>query len=523
MSTAWYLLPADTLIASSQSWSAPAGTPGSATSYAFWNNRSGTGASALTSLYFRAVAQITDPDTSSLVWRDQGVPVLDNHEVEVRIVQGLNKTGVVASAWTPLGKGRSLVAPDLGNDEGLELELRINPTSDSASDAAVIALRAYSSLSTPTADGFVDSGSGGVLTRLGDSATHYLVSCEGVVENPGGADDQVQIGDFVGVAQGHSVAGLIQLVTVSDVDGDAATLVSGESYWAALSIAPDSSITQTKGSKAAADPVQPDFPTDEIPLAHVLRGFDALINTVDISEVWTLHLYALTVVSGRQVEVSSGRSMVGDQLGIPTGTTPLTLDASTTSTVYLLPDGSLSFTSDGTKPSSAAEAIYAVACNTTDVTSVVDLRRLRGTGDLHHLNFTITRSGGLQVGDLGILVWPHQVTGELRLIDPLVLALHDSGSGLTSGSLLVDIEVSEAGGAWTSLFPESGTDDRRPDVAWNATDPVSRTSTTGNAVIPTTRTLPAWSRVRARVAAVPAGTTPPAGVTVTLLVETARV
>ena len=524
MATSWYLLPGDTLVAASQSWSADQGTPGSATAYGFWNNRGGVGASTLTSLYFRAVAQVSDPETSALVWRDQGVPVLDDHEVEARIVGGLGgKTGVLSTAWTPLGKGRVLVAPDLANDEGLEIEVRVNPTSSSSSDAVVVALRAYSSTAISTSDGLVDAGLGGVLTRVGDGGASYLASFDGLAENPGGADDQVQVGDFVGVVQGRSVAGLVQLVTVSDVDGDATTLAPGESYWVAFSVASDGSITQTKGSKAAADPDQPAFPTTDAPLGYVLRSFDGLIETADIEEVWTLGLYALTVVSGRQVSIASGRSLVDDRLGIPSGSTTLDLDASLTSTIWALGAGTLTATSDGSKPTAKAEALYDVTCDATDVTAIVDRRRLRGSGRSHRLTFTIMRTGGLQVNDESLPeVWDAPSDGEIRLLDPVTLAAHDLGSGLTSGSTKIDILVSEAGGAYTSIYPEAGTDDRRPDVAWDATDPVSKEASSGDAAIPTTRVVGRGTRMIARVVGVPAGTTAPAGMTVVVVIEEVR-
>lgn len=519
----WYLLPADTLVESVESWSAPAGTSGTPIKYGVWNNRNGAGASTQVNVYIRALAQISDPETSALVWRGEGVPVLDDHEIEVRIVGGLNKTGVLSTAWTPLGKGRVLELPDLANAEGVEIETRASPTSSSPSDGVVTVLRVYSSTAVSTSLGFVDSGSGGVLSHVGNAAASYLVSFDGVAENPGGADDQVQVGDFVGVVQGRSVAALVHLETISDVDGDSATLIAGDSYWVALSVAPDSTITQTKGSKAAADPVKPTFPDDEEPLAYVLRAFDGLINTVDIEEVWALGLFALTVVSGRQVSISGGRSLVDDRLGIPTGATVLDLDASVTSTVYLLGDGTCTFTSVASKPTAKAEALYDVTCDATDVTTIVDRRRVVGSGRLHRLTFTITRAGGVQVNDESAPeVWDAPSDGEIRLLRPVTIALHDLGTSLASGSTKVDVLLSDAGAAYTSIYPESGTDDRRPDVAWDATDPVSQEASSGDAAIPTTRVVGRGDRMIARVVGVPSGTTAPAGVTVVVVVEEVR-
>lgn len=516
MATEWYLLPADTLVSTAQTLSGDVGTPGTDANYGFWNNRGGTGAPTITGLHFVAIAQATDPTSGADIWVSRGVPVLDDYEIEARIVGGLSKTGVLSTDWVPLGRNRALFAPDLANDEGVEIEWRVNAASDSASSGVRVALRPISSYSVPTAGGLVDSGLGGVLSGLGDSGSRYLVSFGGVTENSAAPDDYVELSDLVWIGGGRSRALLTHKIQITGVDGDSSALAAGESYICALTAADDGTITQTKGSKSASTPAKPSLPLGEEPLAWVTREFDGIINDVDIEQIWEVGLIPLSTTTGSlSVQLGKGMALVADSVIHRTGYDTLVLSASSTSVIWLLSDGTPSVQTDGSRPQQRAEAVYEIVTDLTEVTSIKDLRRIVG-GHQDTVTIEIKRSGGLQVGDEGFAVWPHPVRGELRPVSPVVLALHDVGSGLSGGSLKVDVGVLDGTDAFSSFYPDSGTDDRRPEVAYNATSQVDRDS------LPTVRSVSRWTRLRAVVVTpLPTGTTPPAGVTVSIPLELA--
>lgn len=504
----------DVLISAAFTLSAPAGTPGTAVQLDLWNNRTGTGADTLTEVLLQVLAEVTNPDTLTEEWRSEGVEVLDNHEVEARIVSGLNQT-LLASDWTPLGTHRLLPIPDIPNDAGVRLEVRLNPTSDSASDAVRIAFRVHSRSYTVTSVGLTESTTDGVLSGTGDGGIREILSFDGgVVENPAGADDQVEIGDLLWLGSGIPWCLLSHLVQIDANDGNSEALQSGEGYYAALSLADDGTITQTKGLRSAT-PVKPTAPTDEILIAWVLREFDALIDNADIEEVWEEWGFNHTE-SGTTLTLSPGHARIDNRLLRLTGTRSVTLAVSDTSKVYLLADGSLQATVDGSRPTARALLLYEATTDATTVTAITDHRVWIG-GRVHLLEIPVSRSGGLQVGDAGHSVWPYPVAGYLRHESPVILSLDDMGNTPTAGQTQVDALLSDAGAAFaipgTSLYPDSASDDRRPAVAWDASDPVDRDS------LPTVREIPAWSRLRAEVTEIPTATAAPESLRVFLVVE----
>lgn len=508
MTIAWYELPADTLLSGAFTLSAEAGSAGTAKAFGIWNNRSGAGASTEGDVRLEVLAQVTDPDTLETVWRSEGVPVLDDHEVEGRIVQGLNQA-ILASEWTPLGRWRLLSLPDLANDTGVQVELQLRPTSDSESDAVRLAFRVYSRASTPVSEGFTESaGPDGIVSGLGDGTRRELVTFGGLAENPGGADDQVEIGDLVWTGAGVPRAKLAHLVQLDANDGAAEALQSGEGYYAALSAKDDGTITDTRGARSAS-PVKPTPPTDEILLGWVLREFDGLINDADIEIVGRESLFAWSA-SGTAFSTGPGVARVDNRVIRNTGTRSVTLDANDTSQVWLLADGNLQATTDGSRPADRALLLYEATTDATDVVlPVVDHRVFIG-GRLERVEIPIAKTGGLAGGETGFSVWPHPVAGNLRPVASIALSLDDTGDTPTAGQTRVDILASDAGGAFASLFPGA---DRYPEVAWDDADPVDRDA------LPTKRGIGPWSRLKAEVLTVPTATTTPAALRVIMLVE----
>ena len=102
-------------------------------------------------------------------------------------------------------------------------------------------------------------------------------------------------------------------------------------------------------------------------------------------------------------------------------------------------------------------------------------------------------------------------TAYLRIPTPVLVALDDLGGAPTAGHTGFDVDLWD-GSAWNSIFPSSGTTDRRPAVAFNGA-PVNR------AALPEVLEIPPGSRLRCRCIAIPTAASAPIGAELVLPLE----
>lgn len=500
MTIAWYNA-ADVQIVAAIELDAEQGTPGTAFQLDLYNNRPGTPVvSTLVDLYLEVLEEIDGTAYSF------GQPALDDHHVEARIVEGIGQT-VSATPWTPIGTGRWLAVPPIGNGLGIRFEVRLSPpaTAPSASHRFKFQVRSRSMRPIPL--GISEAAADGVLHGIGDGTYSALYSGGVLAENPGGADEFVELSDTSWIYQGAPYALLVQLVELTDVDGDSATLASGESYIALFSLG--TGVTVTKGSKSAGTPTAPEAPAGEIVLGTALRHFDAIVENADIEATAQAGFFGWSA-SGLTATLGPGDALVDNRLIHLDGVSQASLTASETNEVWLQVDGTLAVTIDGTRPGGRSAWLYTAVTDGSGVTSLIDRRRFVG-GQLRPMALVFDGEIAANSAARGAV----ETNRPLYLLPqrPVQAWLHDGGASLTGGATLLDVEYSVAGAAWVSLFTSSGTDDRRPSIDFDDTTLEDRDA------VPEVVAIPAGARVRARANGVPTGgggETLPGGFTVVL-------
>ena len=493
------------------------GTPSAAQEVWLINNKDGVDAETARNLRLKVL--VRDPGETD--YQADGREFVDDRYVEVRIKGGYNQN-VQTTAYTKLGAGSYLSLPELANDEGVKLEIRANTTLDASTDAVEVLFRIHSSESEALATGHTESGPDGVLLGLGDGSMSYLLKIGSptawadLAENPSAADDQVFVPDVVAICAGEPHVKLEHLYELDDVDGDAATLASGESYYALLYVDTAGAVTDARGSKVT-DPLteddKPDPPADCVAtLAYVKRAFDGIIEDADIENVWSEGAYTF-LHDGLTGYVGPGKSRVDNSITSHDYYQTVTLTDDATNYLWRQKDGSLAITTDGSKPSGhpRARLDYVLTVAGGVVTATQDRRRFIGGAPLAlHFRWDSTLAGGQQ--EFAVLYVPQGA--RLRPLRGVAVALDDQGSGTSSGATTFDFNYSYQGGSWTTLYTSQGSEDRRPSIAYDATDCTDSDSQ------PEVVTFKGGIyRFRADVDAIPSGGTAPSGASAVLMFE----
>jgi len=207
----------------------------------------------------------------------------------------------------------------------------------------------------------------------------------------------------------------------------------------------------------------------------------------------------------RRLAVHSGEAIVDNRLIRIDGSTSLTLSASVTQTIYLNPDGSFEVSTTAATQA-RAEPLWEVTTDGSGETARVDLRSLAA---LKRQAIVLRFPGTISASDEAYSAYAGRRTG--RLSFPVPVRAYVSSSGATSGSTIFDVEIRESS-SWVTLFTSSGSDDRRPTIAYDSTEDEDLSA------LPEKTTVEPGAMIRAVADAV-AGGSPADGVVVLLLEE----
>lgn len=430
---------------------------------------------------------------------DRGARPVDERWVRAWLT-GVSSSGIeqLPTPPTPLGRGSKLLAVAIPAGEWVELKVQ-----EFRPGGATVAQTSYQlewdggALYTSLEMGHSESGRDGVLTGLGDDTWSEILRCSDVVAQ-GTPDDTVQIPDVLWrpAADTPTLRALLTYAeTIDDEDDSTVALSSGEEYWCLLTLSPAGAVVQTKSdldTAPIADDDRPATPAGHDELALVRRKFGTEINDGDITQLWDVggFGYSIDVLA---FTVHAGRAIVSNSLIRRTGATTFGLTDDATTHVWLLPNGEQDITEDGSRPSPLALLLYVVVAAGGVVTSVTDMRPWIG-GESVELVFTNTAE--ITGGQTAIDFWQHERPG---IIWPfgMGLALHDPGAGNSTGQVALDLAVSDGAGGWDSIYPASGSDDRRVVVDEADAEPVSRTDVNDLDTLPTEFLVPALRRLRA--------------------------
>ena len=293
------------------------GTPTAATVVSVRNNNAAGGpVDPLTNGVFSILARLDGAVTEPV---STGLAFLDTRACQVRITAVTAGCTAKPTGWRPLGSGVSLALGNIPDGGIVTLELRtLSSLSAALTDVELFfATDSTRSVALPTGayqlmGNFVDDGARGVLPDPDFDEVREVV---GSLAPDSPADDSVDIWTRVvyyqaGVRQTFEPAPAEIVFTA--VDGDAASLASGEAYYAAITLDGTDTPNVTKGSKAAEplnDDDKPNPPAGESLAGWVQVPFGLAIDTVE-DEI-RLGFFGLEVVSGLQVRVGGGRAAVG--------------------------------------------------------------------------------------------------------------------------------------------------------------------------------------------------------------------
>src|SRR5574341_1881075 len=185
------------------------GTPSTATSRDFWNDKDGSGADTAYDYALELLVRVplTGAEINASVpprpFVSIGHEAVNNYWFQARIVAGLGTLTVATGPWTPLGAGRWLKIPTLASGQGVTIEIRNTIPSDAQNRFVEWTFSVTRQLSRTLPIGLHESIGPGVNLGIGDDLVTQLISIAGnTVQNPGGVDQQVQIQDVAWVAAG---------------------------------------------------------------------------------------------------------------------------------------------------------------------------------------------------------------------------------------------------------------------------------------------------------------------------------
>jgi hypothetical protein len=491
----------DSTILTTVTLTATAGTPSTPLEIHLWNDFGGS--TADTSIGDRLLALVRNPGETAYL--GAGRPPVDEGWIEVRELSALGAALPLATGpWTPLGAARWLALPDLPQNSGVALQVRLNvPLYVTWNVVLEVSFSLDRSPYWSTAIGGSETSADGVVGGLGDGAFSDLILCGDVIPigTPGSS---VQVPYVAWISGGLPYGAAANATLTPDAtDSASASLSSGEGYWGLLAAAPDGTRPIVKGLKAAVgDAVKPDLPAGFLPIAYILRDQTAVINSANIINVWRLGRFALAT-SGLAATVAPGLARQNNVITLLAQPTPITLTASSTTYIYL----DRGMKASVTAPASNLRplALWEIDTDGSGVTAIRDRRRLVGLLPARRrLRFNATLAE-TNLSDLDVIesLLPTLLDPER----PCMLALDDLGSLPLSGGYQVDIKTINEAGSAVSIFPN---DASKLKIAYTASTPIMRVCS------PTVLIIPAGVRLQARIDFIPTGTTAATGASVVI-------
>jgi hypothetical protein len=353
--------------------------------------------------------------------------------------------------WQLLGASAGLVIPTLLAGAARYLQIKWRPPSTASATAyrfRLLAVVGGHSLALPAGG----PGQRGILTGLGERGHSGLVR-GGAVTASGTPDDEVHVAAAAWVHLGEAHSKVASSHTLSQQDAAAASLASGQSYLAVLSLG-TSGVVVTKGAKAPA-PVRPATPAGHIELAVVAVQYGASGSVIEGADITPTAIYDRHYAepgTGLELRVHGGRAVGGGTYRYHSQVQELALPSSATRYLWQLASGAWELTATTAAPqASALGPLWAITTDGTGITALVDRRSYLGG------SVALTLAG--EPSSTGVLA-------SLRVAQHLVVerwytSTSDDGSG--TGSTILRYEINGA-----DAFPGAGDDDQRPTWAVGA-------------------------------------------------------
>lgn len=469
---------ADVLLADEPVLSGDAGVESAAIVLRLYNDKDAAGADTLPSSQIYGYARTS----SSGQVLTEGHPLVDRRMVEARITQGLGGKVVPATGWQPLGAHRFLEIPSLDSGEGVELEFHLAAPSDSGGFNAFLVLALAVETGIALGLGLSEIAGDGVYLGLGDPLVSTVLIGTDVVENPAGADGNVQVGPFAWTADGVPLAYLEQLSAI-------AASSAGNSRYVMLSLDDDATLTLTDGDEstvALTDDDEPATPAGETVIARVEVDDSGVIAQAAIDNRWEHGAYHVSF-AGTAATVGPGKALVDNSLTFNQVGQSVSLTASAVNSLWLLRSGLLDITTNGSPPAGTRSLLLAEL--TTDgaanVTAFADRRRFIGHR-IYLLRFEWL--GVFAVDDYRYAINPSDRPTYILPIRGLRAAVGTPGTGSGNTQFLA-----ESDNAFDNMFGNTLIDaGNAPEIAFASTDPRSLDAVAASHLIAPGARIRAW-------------------------------
>lgn len=416
-------------------------------------------------------------------WVDHGVPILDDLMLRATIT-GVIKTGDPTmpdyfSGTVPIGTNNFLAIPDIPKNCAVKIQLQWKAPGGVADNAQQIRLVIVPDRpSMPLAAKATLATGAGIVPGYRVPGLRRHVRGGNIIAD-GTATVTVERGAVDYDGDRKTFLRSTQLLNQQDVNGNA--LAAGESYIAALSRTSAGAPVWTKGVKAVA----PTIPS--VPAGHVAADYVTVLYQAGTSIINQANVTARTLRGDFVAEAGVGLSVVihpgygvtdvDEYQFLEQKTTLAGLPANTLSYVWRLSSGTFAVTTTSAAPEVGADLLWEVQTDGASVTSLTDRRQyVTRPGCELTLRFADVLSAvpiPTRTVDLGVL----PMDADLLDVDLDLSALDGSW---TSGSVKIDVRYFLPGAAvpypaggigvgGASIYTNSGSDDRRPSVAYNAT------------------------------------------------------
>jgi len=404
-----------------------------------------------------------------------GFPILDQRWLQIAVVD-MDNTGdstmeFQATDYIAIGAAYPLVLRDTPKNCGRKLRVRVVvPPGANTSSSGVFLLPWVDDSSFPLSYGLGAITGSGVIPSYRDASARMLLRGRNLTAS--GTDvATVVVGSFTYDGTQATVLDTAKTLNQNAADG---ALGAGQSYKARLSQNADGSVTVTTSNKGAA-PAMPNVPPGEINLGVVTVGYQAggtsIINTnnLDMTSV-VVGDSLVTAGVGLNTIISGGLGLSSVDTATINGTaSTLAVADNAASYIWRLQDGTFAATTARVAPGAGAALLAQVVTVTGAITSIVDLRSWIEPA-LAELPVTLRYDGAFSttLDDFDFEEAPFDF-----IVARVRLAIGKKGTS-TSGSFKADVliraEGTDLGGAGTTIYTSSGTNDHRPAIAHDASD-----------------------------------------------------
>lgn len=344
------------------------------------------------------------------------------------------------SFWQSMGPNSELLIPFLADDTFTAIEARIVSNDDTQVAAYQVKVRVNRKPYISIGQGHFETVGNGVISGLGDTSRSFLVDFSNVLEDPGGASDNVFVPKIFGSIKGKVGALVEDLVNVGLNDFDGNPPVAAEKFYFAV-VFDGEAISIIKGINDD-DPIKPVVLSGFI-LAWGKQSATGDIVNGDIENVWYLDRFAITI-SGLNVTVHHGIGHINNHLVTHNKTSTFALTDNSENYLSIRSDRGFELTVDGSVDEERQMLLYEFTALVGVIVDKRDRRRFVGT---EILTIQTTLSGApILVNDVS---YSHYYAQRLAYISSITFNTID---GTGAGDTKVDINKSVEGGAFSSIF-----------------------------------------------------------------------